>query len=167
MMNKMELLDNFLKQKQIAFGKDKSIDHNRYDKSGSYDRLGDLMLEFAELYHESKLKNNGDLGLVSGSSLIKLSFRKVDETYYCSGEKIHNCDSYFLEKQNYKLHIRLFFNKPEILIWIKYNFNGNVNLSAENLKFYENQHIKRVETMSIDELILLIKALTGDELPLS
>jgi|LakMenEpi03Aug12_release.lakeMendotaPanAssembly.Ray.scaffolds.fasta_scaffold1926486_1 CRISPR/Cas system-associated protein Cas5 (RAMP superfamily) len=108
------------------------------------------------------------LGDVSGSVLSELSFRKVDETYYTSsGEKIHNSDSYFLEKHNYTIQLRLFINKPEILIWIKYNFNGNVNLSAENLKFYENQHIKRVETMPIEGLLLLIKALTGDELSLS
>ena len=108
------------------------------------------------------------LDAVSGSALLKLSFRKEDESYYnSSGEKIHNSDSYFLKKHTYELQIRLFFNEPEILIWIKYNFNGNVSLSAENLKFYENQHVKRVNTMTIQELLLLIKALTGDELSLS
>ena len=104
---------------------------------------------------------------VTGSALIKLSFRKEDETFYSGGKMIHNSDSYYLEKANCKLHIRLFLNKPEILIWIKYNFTGNVNLSSENLKFYENQHVKRVEKMSIDELLLLVKALTGDDLSLS
>lgn len=64
----MELLDEFLKDKKIAFGKIKSIDHDAGGKG--YYELGDLMLEFAEIYHQNK---------------INPSDNNKNDMYYCQG----------------------------------------------------------------------------------
>jgi len=70
----MEILEKYLYDKKITFGKQTNIDHLRYERNGTFDDLGDLMTEFAEIYHQDKLKS-----MVSSSDVMNSNYKYSED----------------------------------------------------------------------------------------
>lgn len=104
--------------------------------------------------------------LMTEELFVSLGARKEDESYYMDGDKIHNSNSYFFVLNSAKIQVRHFFKEGEFIVWIKYNYNGIQNINAEELKFYENQFIKKCKNLTKNGFIKLVEALTGEELTL-